>query len=970
MNGTRFQEIFDELNRSNMRSLVVQNAIKFCASRFVALGTISHVSEYELRLEDARGLLNTLAAKNNGGALLCRHLLGLGDFDPDAVPATRMDHKLVQTEILNHYRHGTVPNAVGLTQFASYLVKDGLAPSDEPWIEKDFICKEALSEGTGEANSHDSVASAIQRAVQTIPLADELSLANEHYMLQRRLEIRKEFRVHSFEDRVVESLVYHRYGDGHPLSTVDHSLISFVQSIIDTLPPALLAGFSYGWDVALLADGQYQVVEANPSGMHPIFRPGFHCSGVFQVVRSRIAALSRLIKFIQHSYGTAVTVVSDSSSRDDASAVYWWTGQALKSEHPRSSHGCSWSLLLEHTDDHSSSIAVGESPVHIDDYVGSIQKKVHVLEDAEVMTVVSLFDVQATASPDAIAVVANDRTLSYKELSQASDIVAALLRSHGLPARSIIGLCVRRSSELLINLLGIWKAGHTYLPLDPSHPFMRLEYFCKVATPALILSDDASLSVAEKLGLKAFIPNLSAVHNILMNAVSCTEHKPTLEDIAYVIFTSGSTGGPKGVKIRHMALANLLLDMRSRLQVVAEDNIIAGTTIGFDISLLELLVPLISGSKVYLASDECVASLDALRAFITESRATIYQTTPTMWALLLENELVGSSLRIALCGGEALSESLAIKLMRRCCRVLNLYGPTETTIWSAAWWVQDGPVLLGSPLRGTSLMVLDSSLRPVSVGETGELFICGLGISAGYMGDTAATAEAFIANPYSAEPGGIMYRTGDQIKVVAIGRFCFQGRNDGVLKINGVRIGLGEIEDAIAHYPGISSVTVTTQSAEVGAQRIVAHIVSESPAEIDLGELRRFLSDRLPSAGVPKMFQLHGDLPRTLSGKVDREALRLNSIMSKEAGADLSDTEVALLGIWGNQLGLVVDSKDSAFLELGGDSLLAVRCVNRIRSLFHVEVSMWELFSARGTIREMARLIEEIRANDDAAAAN
>ena len=617
-------------------------------------------------------------------------------------------------------------------------------------------------------------------------------------------------------------------------------------------------------------------------------------------------------------------------------------------------------------------------------------------------TLPELFAAQAGATPDAVAVVFEDRALSYAALDAHANRLAHQLRGLGVGPESVVGLLVDRSLEMVIGLLGILKAGGAYLPLDPAYPVERLAFMLEDASCGVLVSQQGVLDRLPGLwrggagGGSDGGRHDGGRHLVRLDAdwgaIALQPAQPpalTLEPAhpAYVIYTSGSTGTPKGVVVEHGALTNFLLSMRERFGLSASDRLLAVTTIGFDIAALELYLPLLCGAAVVVTATETVRDAAALAGLVEASGATVLQATPTLWqALASELQAAGvtgaggaaalAGLRL-LVGGEALGGGLARTLCELGGAVANLYGPTETTIWSAAMALpaagaadaaadlvgaegaadalQAAPPI-GSPIWNTRIYVLGSGLGPVPVGVVGELYIGGLGVARGYLGRFGLTAERFVADPYGG-PGSRMYRTGDLGRWRPDGVLEFVGRADAQLKLRGYRIEPGEIEAALCAVAGVSQAAVVAREDGAGQRRLVGYVVGAAGCALEVGALRSAVAGRLPDHMVPSSIVVLDRLPLTPNGKLDRRALPAPEL----SGAGLrrlprTPQEAILCGLFAEVLGVAGVGIDDNFFELGGHSLLATRLLSRVRSSLDVELSIRSLFEAP-SVAGVARLL-------------
>ena len=573
-----------------------------------------------------------------------------------------------------------------------------------------------------------------------------------------------------------------------------------------------------------------------------------------------------------------------------------------------------------------------------------------------------LFEAQATRAPDAVAVSWEGASLTYAELNARANRLAHHLRALGVGPETLVGLCVGRSPEMVVGLLGILKAGGAYVPMDPAYPEHRITTMLEDAQVAVLVTEAR---------LRATLPAISARLVCLDSAAEGLDSQPegnptggaTAANLAYVIYTSGSTGRPKGVMVTHGALTNFLQSMRQLLGLAGSDVLLAVTTLSFDIAALEMYLPLIQGARIEVVGRDEAADGPRLIARLESAGATFLQATPATWRLLLEAGWQGRPGLAMLCGGEALPRDLADRLADKGAALWNLYGPTETTIWSSAAKVapaEDGPVAIGRPIANTQLYVLDSRLRPVPVGVAGELYIGGKGLARGYLKRAGMTAERFLPDPLGQTPGGRIYRTGDLARWLADGRLECLGRVDHQVKIRGYRIELGEIEAALARNPAVREAVVIAREDTPGEKRLVAYVVGRD-GPVVAADLRRGLAEILPEYMVPSAFVPMDALPLTPNGKVDRKALPEPDLVRAAAVAYVAargPIEEALAGTWGEILERPRVGVHDNFFDLGGDSLMAPRILARSRDLFGVDVPLADLFD-QPTVAGLARRVEE-----------
>jgi amino acid adenylation domain-containing protein len=568
-------------------------------------------------------------------------------------------------------------------------------------------------------------------------------------------------------------------------------------------------------------------------------------------------------------------------------------------------------------------------------------------------------DLVAWHETSAPAVACASETMSYGELDARSNRLANYLQSLGVGPETRVGLCLERTPEMVVAPLGVLKAGGAYVPLDPSHPTERLSLVLEDAGVEVLVTEERWLAVLPGHGARTVCLDRDRE---AIAAASAAPPSTTAgeENLAYVIYTSGSTGRPKGVQLPHRAVVNFLLAMLQRPGLRAADVVPAVTTLTFDIAGLEIYLPLAAAGRVEVVAREEAADGARLAARLKASGATLLQATPATWRLLLESGWEGDSGLKALCGGEALPRELAEALLPRVAELWNVYGPTETAVWSAVGRAisGSGPVLLGAPVANTRFAVVDSDFAPVPIGIPGELWISGEGLARGYLGRPDLTAEKFIPDPFAAAPGARAYRTGDLVRWRPSGELEFLGRIDHQVKVRGFRIELGEIEAALLRHPAVRAAAVAAREGE-GDKRLVAYVIAGESASF--GELRRHLRSLLPEYMVPAVFVFLETFPLTPSGKVDRKALPAPAAEPWAPTAPRTPTEEILAGIWGKVLDAEAVGAEDNFFELGGHSLLVTRVVSRVREVFGVELPLRRVFEAP-TLPALARAIESARA--------
>ncbi|MEC1777365.1 non-ribosomal peptide synthetase [Bacillus mojavensis] len=565
----------------------------------------------------------------------------------------------------------------------------------------------------------------------------------------------------------------------------------------------------------------------------------------------------------------------------------------------------------------------------------------------QLLSLPDMFEEQANRSPERIALICDHIQLSYQELNEQANRLAHLLIEKGLGPEQFVALALPRSSEMVAAMLAVLKTGAAYLPLDPEFPADRISYMLKDAKPScMITTEEIAATLPDDITAPQLVLDQPVTKEIVKrySADNPNVHVSLIHP-AYIIYTSGSTGRPKGVVVTLKSLSNFLLSMQETFSLNEQDRLLAVTTVAFDISALELFLPLISGASIVVAQKETIREPQALAKMIEYFDITIMQATPTLWHALVTNEPEKLRELRVLVGGEALPSGLLQALQALDCPVTNLYGPTETTIWSAAAFLEkgvQGVPPIGKPIWNTQVYVLDNSLQPVPPGIVGELYIAGTGLARGYLGRPDLTAERFVADPYG-PPGTRMYRTGDQARWRADGSLDYIGRADHQIKIRGFRIELGEIDAVLAKHPQIEQAAVVVREDQPGDRRLVAYLVVSSA--LDIAELRRYVGASLPDYMVPAAFMEIDELPLTPNGKLDRKALPAPDFSASvtDRGPRTPQEEI-LCDLFAEVLGLARVGIDDSFFELGGHSLLAARLMSRIRETMGAELGIAKLF--------------------------
>ncbi|MBU8805286.1 nonribosomal peptide synthetase DhbF [Bacillus subtilis] len=558
-----------------------------------------------------------------------------------------------------------------------------------------------------------------------------------------------------------------------------------------------------------------------------------------------------------------------------------------------------------------------------------------------------MFEKQAVLTPERIALMCDDIQVNYRKLNEEANRLARLLIEKGIGPEQFVALALPRSPEMVASMLGVLKTGAAYLPLDPEFPADRISYMLEDAKPSCIITtEEIAASLPDDLAVPELVLDQAVTQEIIKRySPENPDVSVSLDHPAYIIYTSGSTGRPKGVVVTQKSLSNFLLSMQEAFSLGEEDRLLAVTTVAFDISALELYLPLISGAQIVFAKKETIREPQALAEMIENFDINIMQATPTLWHALVTSEPEKLRGLRVLVGGEALPSGLLQALQDLHCSVTNLYGPTETTIWSAAAFLEEGlqgvpPI--GKPIWNTQVYVLDNGLQPVPPGVVGELYIAGAGLARGYFHRPDLTAERFVADPYG-PPGTRMYRTGDQARWRADGSLDYIGRADHQIKIRGFRIELGEIDAVLANHPHIEQAAVVVREDQPGDKRLAAYVVAD--AAIDTAEFRRYMGASLPDYMVPAAFVEMDELPLTPNGKLDRKALPAPDFSTSVSDrAPRTPQEEILCDLFAEVLGLARVGIDDSFFELGGHSLLAARLMSRIREVMGAELGIAKLF--------------------------
>lgn len=549
-----------------------------------------------------------------------------------------------------------------------------------------------------------------------------------------------------------------------------------------------------------------------------------------------------------------------------------------------------------------------------------------------------LFEAQVEKTPGSVAVVFEKQALTYRELNERANQLAHYLQRVGVGPEVPVGMYLERSLEMVIGLLGVLKAGGVYIPLDPAYPRERLAFILADARVPVLLTQQQL--VPELPPHQARVICLDSDQELLARERSENPwSRATADNLAYIIYTSGSTGKPKGVMISQRALVNFLCFMRERLAITAQDRMLATTSLSFDIAGLELYLPLLAGASVILVSREAIVDGHQLVRAIDTSQATLMQMTPAGWRMLIEAGWQGYRKLRLLCGGEALSQELARALLTKGADLVNLYGPTETTIWSALHAVQhaESAIPLGQPIANTQIYILDALMQPVPPGVPGELYISGDGLARGYLNRPELSAERFVPHPFSEVPGTRLYRTGDLVRYRTHGSIEFLGRIDHQVKIRGFRIELGEIEAILREHQAIRDALVMVREDRPKHELLVAYLVAEQESILSAESLRDYLGTRLPGYMLPAAFVFLDAFPLTPNGKVDRQRFPIPTIRPSEVDkgyvAPRRLIEALLADIWAEVLAVEQIGVYDNLFDLGGDSIRCVQIATRVQQV-------------------------------------
>jgi amino acid adenylation domain-containing protein len=586
-----------------------------------------------------------------------------------------------------------------------------------------------------------------------------------------------------------------------------------------------------------------------------------------------------------------------------------------------------------------------------------------------------LFEEQVERTPEAVAVIFGDQQLTYQELNRQANQLAHYLRKLGIRPELLVGICMERSLEMVVGLLGILKAGGAYVPLDPQYPKQRLAFLLEDTQVSVLLTQQRLVTYLPEHAAKVVRLDMED-KAIRTESIENPVSEATADTLAYVIYTSGSTGEPKGVMISHRGICNRLLWGQEAYGLTDSDRVLHAFSLSFDFATWEIFTSLVAGAQLIIAEPGGNQDSSYLVKLIIGSKITLAGFVPSMLkAIFEESEIEGcNSLKRVVCGGEVLPVELQERFFAAWegVELQNTYGPTEASI-DVSFWVcrrEDDSrskwqrVPIGRPIANTQIYISDSHLQPVPVGLPGELHIGGAGLARGYLNRPYLTAERFIPNPFSNQPGTRLYKTGDLARYLPDGNIEFLGRIDHQVKIRGFRIELGEIETVLSKHPAVREAVVVAREESPGDKRLVAYVVRSQDGASTINELRTFVKEKLPEYMVPSAFVFLDSLPFTPNGKVDRKALPVPGQSCPELEQSFVEprtpVEELLANIWAEVLKLPKVGVHDNFFELGGHSLLATQLVSRIRERLLVELPLRVLFE-KATVADLSDYIQTVQ---------
>ncbi|MDZ7959078.1 MAG: amino acid adenylation domain-containing protein [Aulosira sp. DedQUE10] len=580
-----------------------------------------------------------------------------------------------------------------------------------------------------------------------------------------------------------------------------------------------------------------------------------------------------------------------------------------------------------------------------------------------------LFEAQVEKTPNAVAVVFENEQLTYRELNQRANQLAHYLQKLGVGTEVLVGICLERSLEMVIGLLGILKAGGAYVPLDPSYPQERLTFMLENSQTSVLLTQQHLFEELPNTNKLIFLD--SNWQTIAQENIDNPINNVIADNLAYVIYTSGSTGKPKAAMNTHRGICNRLLWMQDYCQLTAADRVLQKTPFSFDVSVWEFFLPLLTGARLVVAKPQGHQDSNYLAQLIAEQQITTVHFVPSMLQIFLEEPKIDNCqcLKRVICSGEALPVKLEKLFFTRFNAELhNLYGPTEAAVDVTYWACKNNSttatVPMGSPIANTQIYLLDKHLQSVPLGVAGELYIGGVGVGRGYFNSSDLTAEKFIPDPFSNEPGTRLYKTGDLARYLPDGNIEFLGRIDNQVKIRGFRIELGEIEARLSQHPNVREAVVVVQEDELGEKRLIGYVSAYQEQELSVTQLRNFVKEKLPKYMLPSAFVILAALPLTPNGKVDRKSLPTPEIIRPklEVAYVVAQTEAerTIASVWQKALNIEQIGIHDNFFELGGHSLLMVKVHSQLCELFKTDLPLLDLFRYP-TISSLAEYFSQLR---------
>ena len=549
--------------------------------------------------------------------------------------------------------------------------------------------------------------------------------------------------------------------------------------------------------------------------------------------------------------------------------------------------------------------------------------------------------------PDAVAVVYEAERLTYGQLNARANQVAHHLIGLGIRPDDRVALCVQRSLDMVVGVLGILKAGGAYVPLDPSYPAQRLAYMLQDSAPVALLTQQALLDDLPALGLMHTVVLDDEVHWRAIGRLSRSDPDAralglTSRNLAYVIYTSGSTGRPKGVMVEHRSVVRLVCNT-NYVDLGVNDVVGQASTISFDAATFEIWGALLNGARLAIVPQAVVLQADRFAQALKTHEINVLWLTASLFHTYVDTlEEAFGQLRYLLVGGEVLDPIAIDRTLRRSCRpqwLINGYGPTETTTFAATFQIERlndafRPIPIGRPIANTRIYILDGQGQPVPIGVTGEIYIGGAGVARGYLNQPQLTAERFVADPYAGPADARMYRTGDLGRWLEDGNIEYLGRNDDQVKIRGYRIELGEVQAQLAGCPGVKEAVVVVRQDGGGDKRLVAYVTAQEQAQLTAAQLRGRLLEVLAEYMVPSAYVVLDKLPLTPNGKLDRQGLPAPdraAVVAQRYEEPQGEVERAIAQVWQQLLGLERVGRHDHFFELGGHSLLVISLIERLR---------------------------------------